>query len=137
MPRGKTHELGMLNREEMCIFVWKKKGISLKEIAQRLTRHRLSINRLVARAKHCGKFVMPPLKKGSGAVRKIYKSMTGILKRQVLKYPMMTATKLLTSLAKLWVVSKRKIRNTLQKRLNMPRYVVVMNASGGEIRLKE
>ncbi len=97
----------------------------------------MSINRLVARAKHCGKFVMPPLKKGSGDVRKKNKSLTGILKRQVLKYQMMTATELLTSMAKLWVVSKRKIRNTLQKRLNMPSCVVVMNASGGEIRLKE
>ncbi len=47
-----------------------------------------------------------PCKKGFGSIRKMDNTLKAILKRQVLKYNMMTAIELQTSLATLWVVSE-------------------------------
>jgi hypothetical protein len=52
----------------------------------------------VVKTKNFPKFFMPPHKKGSGAVRKINKTLSGILKRQVLKYPTITIAELQTSI---------------------------------------
>jgi hypothetical protein len=52
--------------------------------------------------------------------------MKTILKRQVLKYLMMTAAELQTSVAELRVVSELTIQRTLQINLKMPSRVVAM-----------
>jgi hypothetical protein len=49
-----------------------------------------------------------------------------ILKRQVIKYPKMTAAELQSSVAELQVVSKQTTQHTLQKHLKMPSCVATM-----------
>jgi hypothetical protein len=65
------------------------------------------IDHLVAGAKKFPKIVTPPCKKGSRAVRKMDKTLTGILKRQ--PNDDRTATGLQTSMAELQVVFQRTI----------------------------
>jgi IS30 family transposase len=126
-PRGKKHELGMLKMEEKAhILAWKEEGVSSVEIAKQLQRHKLSIDRLVVNAKNYPSLVTPPRKKGSGGVRKMDKTLKTILKRQVLKYPMMMAAELQTSVVELQAVSERTIQRTLQIDLKMASRVATM-----------
>ena len=48
------------------------------------------------------------------------KFLVDVLKRQITKYPMMTAADLRNSVPELQVVSERTIQRTLQKMLKMP-----------------
>ncbi len=47
------------------------------------------------------------------------KTLKTILERQVLKYPMMTAAEMQTSVAELWMVSQWTFQQTLQNDLKM------------------
>jgi hypothetical protein len=78
---------------KMCILIWKVEEVSLQEIAHRLRKNKTTIN--------CMPGGEGPCKKGSGGVRKMDNTRKTILKRQVLKYKIMTATEPQTSLATL------------------------------------
>jgi IS30 family transposase len=52
--------------EKMRILAWKDEGVSSEEIAKLLGRHRLSIDRQVAKARVLPSLITPPRKKGSG-----------------------------------------------------------------------
>jgi transposase len=56
-------------------------GVSSKEIAKRLGRHRSSIDRLVVKARVLPSLITPPSKKDSGRPRKMDKTLKTILKR--------------------------------------------------------
>jgi transposase len=105
---------------------WKDEGVSSEEIAKQLGRHRLSIARQVAKARDFPSLITPPCKKGSGRPWKKDKTLETILKRHVLKYPMMTAAEIQRSLAELRVVSEWTIQHTLQIDLKMPSRVAAV-----------
>ncbi len=63
---------------------------------------------------------IPERKKGSGRARKMNNMMVGIVKRQIAKYPTMTALDLKQTVAELATVSEQTIQQSLQKDLKMP-----------------
>jgi hypothetical protein len=80
----------------------------------------------VAKAKVLPSLITPPRKKSSGRPQNMDKTLKTILKRQVLKYPMMTPAEIQRSVAELRVVSDRTIQHTLQIDLKMPSRVAAM-----------
>jgi transposase len=66
-----VHAPGNLKLEEKAILAWKEEGILSAKIAERLGRHRASIDRLLAKTKGLPKYQIPNRKKGSGRPKKV------------------------------------------------------------------
>ena len=119
--REAARGVGKLRIEEKAAIVaLHKDGMSADLIAKRVGRHRASIFRLLNNAKGLPKFTVPKRKTGTGRPRIMSKFLVDVLKRQITKYPMMTAADLRNSVPELQVVSERTIQRTLQKMLKMP-----------------
>ena len=106
--------------EKAAILALHKDGMSADLIAKRVGRHRASIFRLLKNAKGLLKFTVPKRKTGTGRPRIMSKFLVDALKRQITKYPMMTAADQGNSVPELQVVSEPTIQRTLQKTLKMP-----------------
>jgi transposase len=120
-PRDKAKKFTQLKIEEKArIMAWKEEGISLEAIAQRLGRHRSSIDRLINPARDLKDGQLPERMGGSGRPRKLSKVVLAIIQRQIVKYPMMTAADLKSSLPELEEISERSIRRAILKDLKMP-----------------
>jgi transposase len=120
-PRDKAKKFTPLKIEEKArIMAWKEEGISSETIAQRLGRHRSSIDRLINRARGLKDGQIPERMGGSGRPRKVSKLVRGVIRRQIAKYPMMTAADLKSSLPELEDISERSIRRVIFKDLKMP-----------------
>lgn len=122
MPsHSKEKNLKKLKIEEKAsILAWAKEGISATEIAARLGRHKSSVTRLIARAETLEVDSIPARQQGSGRPRKVTPTILEILKRQITKYPAMTAMDLKESLPELSELSERTIQHALAKYLKMP-----------------
>jgi transposase len=102
------------------IIAWSEEGLSSREIAARIGRDKATINRIIQKAKCLEKDDIPIRKAGSGRPRKMNGQMLLALKRQIRKYPTMTASDLKQSLPELAPMSERSIQHHLQKSLNLP-----------------
>lgn len=94
--------------------------MSSEAIAKKFGRHRSSVDRLLARLRAVGAVEIPGRQEGSGRPRKMSKVLLGILKRQIEKFPHMTAAELKNSLPELADVSERTVRRALLVHLKMP-----------------
>jgi len=112
--------------EKATILAWAEEGVSVKEIASRMGRHRSAIHRVVAKAKSLPKFAIPSRKKGSGRPRKLTSLVLGVMRRQIQKYPGATAADLKTTCPELAHLAERTISHALQKHLKMPSRVAAM-----------
>jgi transposase len=120
-PRDKAKKFTPLKIEEKArIMAWKEEGISSEAIAQWLGQHRSSINRLINRARELKDGQLPERMGGSGRPRNLSKVVLAIIQRQIVKYPMMTAVDLKSSLPELEEILERSIRRAILKDLKMP-----------------
>jgi hypothetical protein len=94
--------------------------VSSEKIAARLGHHRSSITRLFVKSIGLPDNAIPELKKGFGRPRKMTEDLLAILKRQINKYPMMTAADLKESTPELAGVAHRTIAHALQNYLKVP-----------------
>lgn len=106
--------------EKARILSWRGEGVSTAAIASRLGRHRSTIDRLLKKALLCPDIADKPRAKASGRPRKMNSHLLGVLKRQAVKFPMMTAADILESCPELSNISERTIQRRLQKDLKMP-----------------
>ncbi len=106
--------------EKARILAWRGEGVSTAAIASRLGRHRSTIDRLLKKSLLCPNISDLGRAKASGRPRKLNNHLLGVLKRQAIKYPMMTAADLQESCPELAEVSERTIQRRLQKDLKMP-----------------
>jgi transposase len=105
--------------EKASIIAYSDAGLTTKEIIVKTGRNKTTINRLLAAAKKFSDNSIPQRKKGSGRPRKVMKDVLILLKRQITKYPYMTAAQLKTSVPELAALSDRTVQHALQKDLKM------------------
>jgi IS30 family transposase len=106
-PRDKAKKFTPLKIEEKArIMAWKEKGISLETIAQQLGRHQSSIDRLINLTRDLKDGQLLERMGGSGRPRKLSKVVLAIICRQMMKYPLMTAVDLKSSLPELEEISE-------------------------------
>jgi transposase len=106
--------------EKAKILAWNEEGLSSRVIAARLGRDKATINRIVIKAREQGTKNVPVRKEGSGRPKKMTAYMLGCLKRQIRKYPGMTAADLKETVPELSAVSERSVQRHLQTTLDMP-----------------
>ncbi len=106
--------------EKTSIIAFSDAGLPTKEIIVKTSRNKTTINHLLAAAKKLSDNSIPQRKKGSGRPRKkVTKDVLILLKRQITKYPYMTAAQLKTSVPELAALSDRTVQHALQKDLKM------------------
>ncbi len=106
--------------EKAKIIAWNEEGLSSRVIAARLGRDKATINRVVQKAKQQKSGDIPVRKTGSGRPTKMKAYMLQCMKRQIRKYPAMTAADLKETVPELVSVSERTIQHHLQKTLDLP-----------------
>jgi IS30 family transposase len=106
--------------EKAKIIAWNEEGLSSRVIAARLGRDKATINRIINKAKQLGTKDVPVRKEGSGRLKKMTAYMLACLKRQIRKYPTMTAADLKETVPELSAVRERSDQRHLQMTLGMP-----------------
>ncbi len=120
-PHSKGKGVKHLSPEvKASIIAYRDTGMATSEIASRMGRDRATIKRVLATSRALPEKGVPPRKKGSGRKKKL------ILKRQIKKYPAMTADQLRESLPELAHLADRTIQHALQKHLKMPSRVAAL-----------
>lgn len=121
--KGAKH---LLIEDKASILAYKEAGWSTKNIAERLGRDKATINRVLAASKATPDKGIPARKKGSGRPRKITEEVLAALKRQITKYPDMTAGQLRQTVPELASLTDRRVQFALQKHLKMPSRVAAL-----------
>ena len=105
-----AHASGKLKLEEKAaIIALSKEGKSTSVIAKNLARNRVTIHRLLKKAKGLPHFTNPKRKIGTGRPRIMSPFLVGALRRRIGKFPMMTAADLRKSVPELQAVSEHTI----------------------------
>jgi transposase len=112
--------------DKASIIAYKDTGMTTTEIASRMGCDRATIKRVLAASRALPEKGVPPRKKGSGRKKKLTDDLLVILKRQIKKYPAMTAGQLRESLPELAHLADRTIQHALQKHLKMPSRVAAL-----------
>jgi transposase len=102
------------------IMAWHENGLSSRKIAAHLGRDQSTIVRVAQNSKKLEGGTVPERKKGSGRPKKVTKTHLGMIRRQIMKYPSMTASDLRQTVPELAFLSDRTIQRSLQKHLNIP-----------------
>jgi transposase len=121
--KGAKH---LLIEDKASILAYKEAGWSTKNIAERLGCDKATINRVLAASKATPDKGIPARKKGSGRPRKITEEVLAALKRQIMKYPDMTAGQLRQTVPELASLMDRRVQFALQKHLKMPSRVAAL-----------
>jgi transposase len=100
--------------------------MTTSEIVARTGRNATSITRTLAAARKLGGQKIPQRKKGSGRPRKVTKSVLKSIKRQITKYPYMSAGQLRATVPDVAALSDRSVQRALQKDLKMPSRVAAL-----------
>jgi hypothetical protein len=91
-PRENGSGAKHLKIEEIArILALHEEGISSRKITAHLGRDKATIHPIIVKAKELDPTSIPERKKGFGRARKMTNVMVGIVKRQIAKYPTMTA----------------------------------------------
>jgi transposase len=111
-PRDPAKRFKHLNLSEQAkIIAWSEAGLSSRAIAERIGQDKATINRIVNKAKLLSKDDIPVRKSGSGRPRLMTDDKLLMLKRQIRKYPAMTAADLKETVPELSSFSDRTIQH--------------------------
>jgi transposase len=116
----------LTTEDKASILAYRDAGWSSMAIASRLGRDKATINRILAAAKASPDLGVPSRKKGSGRPRQVTEDVLKALKRQITKYPGMTAGQLRETVPELSTLSDRTVQHALQKYLRMPSRVAAL-----------
>jgi transposase len=120
-PRDPAKRFKHLNLSERAkIIAWSEAGLSSRAIAERIGRDKATVNRIVNKVKLLSKDDIPVRKPGSGRPRLMTDDKLLMLKRQIRKYPAMTAADLKETVLEVLSLSDRTIQHHLQKSLSLP-----------------
>jgi transposase len=112
--------------EKATIIAYRNAGMKTKDIIARTGCNATTINRVLAASKKLRNSGIPERKKGSGRPRKVTKIILKSLKRQIDKYPTMTAGQLRATVPEAAVLSDRSVQRALQKDLKMPSRIAAL-----------
>jgi arsenate reductase-like glutaredoxin family protein len=126
-PHSKGKGVKPLSPEDKASIIdYRDTGMATSEIASWMDHDRATIKRALAAWRAFLEKGVPPRKKASGRKKKLTDDLLVMLKRQIKKYPAMTAGHLRESLPELAHLADHTIQHALQKHLKMPSRVAAL-----------